>query len=708
MNQINDLPPEYTFGTEFNYAVWDANTRLTLANVPWNSDYRDTVWFDTTEQLNTYIDSVKGPQFTTSTYAKAYEPVRVDLPFNQCYKYNYLRVFNPAQPVSDDADRYLYYFITDVKYVAPNTTELVLSLDVWQTFIRTCSFGRCYIERGHIGIANENAFRNNGRDFLAIPEGFDLGSDYVVRWAKNRTVAGLAENDNPSRVLVVSTVSLEDSGGTVQNPNLVMADGSMLGRMPNGTSIYLFSNEGNFLVIMSALKEKPWITQGIVSITTIPDPGNSVITKTVSIAGGSVKKITGGAVKPEVINLWENWREGFGFGGGRYWRLKKFLTYPYTVVELTTYSGNPIILKPECMEGSDLKVTKFLHVGPPNPRIAFAPYKYNSSGMPDVGGTGADPLRDDGGDFLDLQTGIFNFPQSMVVNNGTMAYLASNANTIAYQHKSASWAETKALKAASTGYDVARRGMDASQAATDRSIMANNQMNALGIETAGYRAIQSGANSLTGGLMSGNALGAAGAVIGVANAAAGYAIDTNQMNKSTAISNSLAYDQTQISVSQQDYAARANRDLANFAAKGDYANAIAGINARVQDANMIPPTTSGQIGGDAFNMATLGRWILSARVKQIDNATMATIGEYWLRYGYAVQRFATPPANLKCMTDFTYWKMLETYITSSRCPETFKQTIRGILEKGVTVWSDPKKIGKTDPYYNEPLKGISL
>jgi hypothetical protein len=58
------------------------------------------------------------------------------------------------------------------------------------------------------------------------------------------------------------------------------------------------------------------------------------------------------------------------------------------------------------------------------------------------------------------------------------------------------------------------------------------------------------------------------------------------------------------------------------------------------------------------------------------------------------------------MTKFTYWKMQETYISSAPMPETFKQSIRGIFEKGVTVWKTPSDIGNIDISTNQPIAGI--
>ena len=127
----------------------------------------------------------------------------------------------------------------------------------------------------------------------------------------------------------------------------------------------------------------------------------------------------------------------------------------------------------------------------------------------------------------------------------------------------------------------------------------------------------------------------------------------------------------------------------------------------MQDARLIQPTTAGQLGGDAFNLAMF-KWGVFAKVKTLQPAVMAAIGEYWLRYGYAVNRFGTVPADFQVMSKFTYWKLRETYINAAPMPESFKQTIRGIFEKGVTVWANADDIGMIDLATNTPKTGVSL
>jgi hypothetical protein len=193
----------------------------------------------------------------------------------------------------------------------------------------------------------------------------------------------------------------------------------------------------------------------------------------------------------------------------------------------------------------------------------------------------------------------------------------------------------------------------------------------------------------------------------MANAAAGYAITTNQNNQSLGISNALAAGTNKAQTGQAGYVRDTNKVYGDAVARGDYQTAIAGIQAKVQDAKLIQPTTSGQVGGDAFLLSTY-KWGYDIKVKMLQPAAMNAIGEYWLRYGYAVQRFGTMPANFMVCEKFTYWKLRETYITAADCPETFKQTLRGIFEKGVTVWANPADIGMIDIADNAPLDGIQL
>ncbi len=708
-----DSPPygvavEHDFGQDFNYSVWTPNSVVSLHNVPWNTDYRDIVYYDNQNDLDTYLNSVQGLSYTNSSYLKANEPVVLGVPFNKVYKYNYLRVYNPAQPLGGGVDepRTFYYFITGVRYLSPQATQIDLQLDVWQTFSRYVKFGRCYIEHGHIGIANEDQFDDHGRTYLTVPEGLDVGNEYVISDYMEHTIATSTDYN----IMIVTTVSLAADPGDKENPNLATASGSIWENIPNGCEIYL-CKVNEFVAFMYNSGVAPWVTQGIISITAVPDiystlsglPGNQVV----EAFGTHLLYVGTGPARSYVQKVADDWRGKIDLPA-RYRNLLKFKTYPYTVLEMTSYTGNPVILKPECLAMDDLYVGVGMHLAPPNSRIAFYPFKYNakkySSDSDALADTDTSRLDNDRAEYLDVTTGIMNLPQFSLVNDGYLGYMASNAHRIAYSYQSADWSKNRALS------DITHQSTNMRTSAAYSNEAAKTA--ALG------QFAQNGVNIVRG--MGNAALGsgmeAAGAGANVARGsiagAAGAGVLTNGINSVADLGNAMiglnaAQRVADIQREGANQIADGNEYLYRNLAQGDYQNEINGINARVQDAHLIQPSTSGQMGGEAFNLVMF-KWGVFFRIKTLQRSVMAAIGEYWLRYGYQINRFGRMPDDFRVMEKFTYWKVKETYITSAACPEFYKMVLRSIFEKGVTVWTNPAYIGTIDIADNEPLSGVTL
>lgn len=697
---------------DFNYAAWTAGSSLHFSNVSWNSDYRDIVKFDSDAALNSYLANSAGAKIdlTALTYAKFGQPVRVNTPFNVINRYNYLRVYNPAQPVpGGDFGQSFYYFVTEVRYVAPNTTEIMIQLDVWQTFGRQVQFGNCYIERGHVGMANSTNFAEYGREFLTIPEGLDIGGEYNISHIHSEKIARAREEVGYSyNILIHTTVSLSMPPGTQDAPNLNTAQGSLFEGLPNGAETYLIKDPAVFFAFMALVSDTPWVSQGIVSIMAIPPADMyNVVADPFDFEGLPMFKV-GTDYLNNRLNApsgMADWRDTVKTKAipARYRHLNKFMTYPYTVVEMTANNGTPIIIKPESWQDEDGKVLEIPHFSLPSPRMAFIPYRYNASAgtSPKMAPGTTNEVYHDGGEFLDMATWINNFPTFSIVNNSYIGYMASNNNSLAFQHSSADWSQQKALQGASTGYDQATAGMDLQNTLTGLGIAASRQQNDLANQNAVYGGIKQGfQQGMAGGAVGG--IGGAAAGIGMAAADTAMAVHTN--NTSTGISNRLSQSSNDASVANSGYMRDTNKSYADYAANGDYQNNIAGISAKTQDARLTQPTTSGQMGGDAFNLARY-QWGYDLKVKTLQPAALAIIGEYWLRYGYAVSRFGRLPASLMVMNKFTYWKLKETYIISATVPESFKQAIRGIFESGVTVWANPSDMGNIDIADNTTIPG---
>nr|DAS36034.1 MAG TPA: Major tail protein [Caudoviricetes sp.] len=715
-------PPENIgdFGYDFNYAVWTPGTTVVLSRVKWDSTYRDIVWFDDYDKAWNYHDE-KGIKLVVNglTYCAQGQPVRLDIPFSKANEYNYMCVRNAADSVN--SRNTFYYFITSVEYVAPHTTEFTVQLDVWQTYMHEIKFGMCYVERGHIGIAAQDKWENYGRKYLTVPEGLDTGGEYVISEVWRHDMASVEHIDGNVDsanydIIVTSAIDLLVDYGTEDDPHFQTAKGSLAGGMANATCVYAM-DVGNFRTLAEALSNCPWVSQGVQTITAIPkgiinfDGLSSAKTPDTSgyeedkkrrtkKQGATVYPITtgfgsSGINNNQTIDLAPGFRKEDNIPE-RYRILWKLYTYPYMVYEVTMFNGAPLLVRPECVWDTSLKVTMWAHVVPPGPRIMFTVNGYNQNNT----GDGNNAYSE----HFDAMTGISALPTFALTNNGYLQYMAGNAHSIHYQYQSADWAQQKAIRGADTSYTQAQASMMQANQATDLT-------NAYSRQGAEYNAnmrllggsLNTGASAI-GQLAGGNIGGALSSALmgGINNGMAyGMAMENNRReiearSAMTGLNNSYA-----------KFNADTNLAMAKFAANGDYANAIAGINAKVQDSRMIAPTTSGGVGGDAFNLATYG-WRLVCRQRRIDDGTLTRIGEFWLRYGYAMNVPTKVPKNLQCMTNFTYWKMQETYLYSTTCPEGFRQSIRGIFEKGVTVWSDPDRIGKTDFADNEPLPDVNI
>ena len=699
-NQIATLPGASTFGLSFDYSVWSPGTTVTLANVLWDSNYRDIPYFATVNDAVNFIKDNAGPVIEVSgmTYAAQGAPVRLNVPFSEANRFNYIMVENEAMPIYDNnrMTRF-FYFIHEVRYVAPNTTEIVVQLDVWTTYQYSVKFNRAYLERGHAAFILGHSDAHYGRDILTAPEGFDLGNDYVVS-AGATWKFGDADNNN-FYVVIVSTIRLDTAYGTVDDPSFKTADGSNAEGLPNGASIYVTTANG-FKNLMDGLSDYPWIAQGIVSVTLVPTTvvdWNNLASSPVGAAFDNTVqlKVAGanGAFSEKAVShvMRKDFREAMkSLIPSRYRNLSKFLTYPYMAVELTTFSGTPLVVKPETVQSDDFSVTQWSHIVPPSPRIMFTIDRLNATdSSKDISSESDDDEK------FDVMTGITNLPSFSVVNNSYLNFMASNAHSIAYAFDSADWSQQKALTGAQLSANQATNAMNASTASADVGVSAASSQTALQNRTAATSWAVNGAARVLSGAATGGAMGAGSAIGGAVMGGMNTAIQNSARDQSTAISNNAALAQNAISVGAASYNRDTNLAYARYSAQGDYANTIAGINAKTQDARLISPTTSGQVGGDAFNIAVRD-WRLSLRFKRINEGAMRRIGEFWLRYGYAVNVPIVMPKDFQCMTNFTYWKLSETYISSSTCPEQFKQTIRGIFEKGTTVWRDPSRIGMID------------
>lgn len=697
--------------------TWPVGTEVTLMQVPWDADYRDIVIWDDAQQRNAYLDaqalSGTGWRSKRFSYCRPNEPISVPVPYSAAYKYNYVVVQNPMQPVEgEEQPLKLCYFILSTDYVAPGTTQLTLQLDVIQTYQFGVRLGNMFVERGHMGVSNavfKNGVQNlQGqylRKYLNVPEGLDIGDSYVMANHEWYPLTDASTFDI-GKIIVISSADLAADPGTIDSPNLNVADGQNADGIPSGCNVYSMTLS-TFKAVLNAMKEKSWVAQCIQSVSTFPARllsagtdvqlfGNSGIT--MQFLGETDTLELPLKTYATTGNIYQQLSNGVPDG---YHDLYKAYTYPYSVIELTAYNGNSVFVKPELVYGNTLALTvigcavaPFARIGvfPTNYGQAFEggqPVNYNQytwHGFDGSDHTGVIPS----GDFLDSCLWLADFPQFSIVNSNYITYLASTAHTRAYQYESAGWQNAKSNAASDLAYTQAMNQTALNEANRyDQGPIGAPQIANYAGQAMG--AIEGGLNRLTGQpAVSSNEVTLAGA--------ANYLAQRQTGN--------LAFNATQ-DLSRQ--VAGQNLDYAKYAARGDYANQIAAINATVQDAALQAPSTVGQMGGQGF-MWKNGLVGFAVNYKTAGGAAMRTVCDFWARYGYKIQRFYNfgnaKMTALKIMDHFSYWKVSETYITCAKANEAEKDAIRGVLEKGVTVWGSPSEIGNIAPVANAPLYNI--
>ena len=718
-----DIPQKLTPNT------WPVGTEVTLMQVPWDANYRDIVIWDSVDKRNEYLDTqaVSGKAWKSKqfSYCKPNEPISVPVPYSAAYKYNYVVVQNPMQPVEgEEKPLKLCYFILSTEYVAPSTTMLTLQLDVIQTYQFDVCMGNMFIERGHMAISN-TVFKDGVanlqgqylRKYLNVPEGLDVGDSYVQA---NHEWYPLTEptTSDTGRVIIVSSADLASDPGTVDTPNLNVADGQNADGIPSGCNVYSMTLS-TFKAALNAMKNKSWVAQCIQSVSTFPA---RLLSAGIDVElfgnSGVIMQFLGETDTLELPlktyattgNVYQQLSNGVPDG---YHNLYKAYTYPYSVIELTAYNGNSVFIKPELIYGNTLALTvigcavaPFARVGvfPTNYGQAFEggnPVNYNQYTWKGFDGSihnGVIPS----GDFLDTCLWIADFPQFSIVNSNYITYLASTAHTRAYQYESAGWQNAKSNAAADLQYSQAMNQVALNeanryqnnpdirpQAAQIGSNVTNWASDIYGANRAGTN------NSARGGANEMSLMGAGQLALG----AVSYGLDR--------FSGNMAFSATQ-DLSRQ--VAGQNLDYAKYAARGDYANQIAAINATVQDAALQAPSTLGQMGGQGF-MWKNGLVGFAVNYKTCGGAAMRTVCDFWARYGYKIQRFynfgQAKMTALRVMNHFSYWKVSETYLTCAKANEAEKDAIMVVLEKGVSVWSNPDEIGNVAPSVNQPLYNIT-
>lgn len=222
----------YQFQNTFDYSRWNEKSKIKLCNVLWNSEYADVVKFDTDSQRDMWFDSlddVWALELRTSARIVPEGFVKLPVPYDVMARYNYLFVDMPIATSEEHQIDYennggirrWYFFVNDIKYLAPNATQVYLLPDVWTNFQNRVSIPYMMLERGHAPVAASsvetylaNPIANN-RYLLAPDVNFDNAgitrSSAFVPFGNGTKYVCIASTCSPDLVSSLGSVIVDQS-----------------------------------------------------------------------------------------------------------------------------------------------------------------------------------------------------------------------------------------------------------------------------------------------------------------------------------------------------------------------------------------------------------------------------------------------------------------------------------------------------------------
>lgn len=673
--------------------TWTAGSTCKLVHVPWDSQYSRVVQFTDAAARDAYFDSLDCAVSLTigeQTYIRPNTPLTVDAPYSACYGANYLIVENPAQPVAGAKDERLFYFITDTQYASPASTRLILQLDVWQTrFMAGATLHGGYLERGHAPVRmSYDLYKTAGFSlpnvldrYCTTPEGIDVGANYdvAVKGWESLQASGTGEQDY---IVYLTTVDLTSDFGTIDNPNLVTNTGTdTIDGISVGCGMYVLTPlEYNNLI--DYLKDYPWISQCCIGVYYIPAALVDHVDVQVTI-GGSVTAYN------QLHSVDGMWAHGAQLDMGTVSAALddvldiadgylKMAAYPYSYLELTNFSGSPVLLKPErfmadsvllgfdtMLQLQDFKVAVYpWYYGSPDGEVG---QQYDFTFMGKGGSVYIAP-----GEYLDTALYFGNPPRFMSVNDSASLALANSAYQRQYSYQAAGWQLDRSNAQLRYQADAAQRQYAANEVNQRISMRLTDQQQ----ELSGLNAVAGAGMNLAGGNIGGVGASALSGLVGYLN---------TQLAQTA--------NQSQFATNQNLLAANAdaNQRLGAYMAQSNYQQQIASIEATVQSAELTPPSVIGQQGGGLFN-AQNGLWAVCLRAHTLPVGARNRVLQYFKRYGYAHHQWINMPERLQIMSHFTYWQVLDLNITCATANETETDAIRGIFAQGVTVFDSVDKL----------------
>nr|DAJ67199.1 MAG TPA: Major tail protein [Bacteriophage sp.] len=356
----------YRYDNKLDYSRFKPTARLKMCNVPWCGDYDNVVKFDDDAARDAWFDALEGETVNLDTMfnVKPDGASKVPVPVTSAQGYNYLvvdlpRMTSDAQPLAyaaGERKRRYCYFIQDAQQLSPNSTRLLLTLDVWTTYINEMRFDYVLLERGHAPVATSSV-----ADYLANPRensAYLLSDDVNTGGEPYVETARAVKNYSAEtqRACIATYADLQGDLGTASAPKVpAISEPDVSGVL--APRVYSVS-VGDLQPFLRALESNaPWMKSTVLGVFFAP---SDLLTQSAPFTLWGVPVTVLDAVQ-KIENFMQPGVADFGYPAQAA-GFAKLYTYPYAAIRIGDERGQTSTVRIEDLGANGIQLASAVNL----------------------------------------------------------------------------------------------------------------------------------------------------------------------------------------------------------------------------------------------------------------------------------------------------------------------------------------------------------
>lgn len=356
----------YKYDNTLDYSRFKPTARLKMCNVPWCGDYDNVVKFDDDAARDAWFDALEGETVNLDTMfnVKPDGASKVPVPVTSAQGYNYLvvdlpRMTSDAQPLAyaaGDRKRRYYYFIQDAQQLSPNSTRLILTLDVWTTYINEMQFDYVLLERGHAPVAASSVadYLANPRDNSAylLSDDVNTGGEPYVETAR----AYKNYSAETQRACIATYADLQGDFGTAPRPSVPAISASAVSGVlaPRVYSVAV----GDLQPFLRKLEgNAPWMKQTLLGVFFAP---SDLLTQSAPFTLWDISITVLDAVQ-KIETFMQPGVADFGYPAQAA-GFAKLYTYPYAAIRIGDERGQTSMVRIEDLGANGIRLASAVNL----------------------------------------------------------------------------------------------------------------------------------------------------------------------------------------------------------------------------------------------------------------------------------------------------------------------------------------------------------